>query len=96
MSGFAAGPPPVITVQPSNQIVLNGATAEFSVTASSGTTMSYQWYFGGSVLSGATSRTLTRTVLPTRMLDGFFPYETSAGVFREVNVLDLARNNSQI
>jgi hypothetical protein len=42
------------------------------------------------------SFTRTRTILPSRMLDGWFPYETSAGVFREVNVLDLARTNNQI
>jgi VCBS repeat-containing protein len=41
---FASGPPPIITVQPSDQIVLNGGTATFTVTASSGTTLSYQWY----------------------------------------------------
>ncbi len=42
------------------------------------------------------SFTRTRTILPTRMLDGWFPYETSAGVFREINVLDLAAANGQI
>lgn len=42
------------------------------------------------------SRTLTRTILPTRMLDGWMPYEVAGGVIREVNVLDLARANGQI
>ncbi len=42
------------------------------------------------------SFTRTRTILPTRMLDGWFPYETSAGVFREVNVLTLAAGTGQI
>src|SRR6266480_4750222 len=51
----AAGPPPVITVQPQSQNVPLLGIASFSVTASSGTTMYYQWYKNGSSISGATS-----------------------------------------
>src|SRR6266404_4441158 len=52
----AAGPPPVITVQPQSQTVPLLGIASFSVTASSGTTMTYQWYKNGVAISGATSR----------------------------------------
>jgi hypothetical protein len=37
--------------------------ASFSVTASSGTTMSYQWYLNGAPISGATDRTYSFLVL---------------------------------
>jgi VCBS repeat-containing protein len=60
-----AGPPPVITVQPWDTNVQKSAIATFSVTASSGTTLSYQWYFGTNLISSATGSTLTRTnVMP--------------------------------
>ncbi len=37
--------PPQITLQPSNQVVLASATAQFTVSASSSVPMTYQWYF---------------------------------------------------
>jgi hypothetical protein len=57
----ALGPPPVITVQPSNQTVLYQGTATFSVTATSGTSMTYQWLKNGNDISGATSSTYVIT-----------------------------------
>jgi hypothetical protein len=36
---------PQIVTQPSNQVVLAGSTAQFSVSASSSVPMTYQWYF---------------------------------------------------
>lgn len=63
-----AGPPPVITAQPLDQSVLPGGTAVFTVTVTSGTMLSYQWYQeGGSVpeqlrvLAGQTTDVLTLT-----------------------------------
>src|ERR1035437_3998385 len=53
------GPPPVITAQPTNQTVLNGGTAVFTVTVSSVTTVSYQWFHNGSSIKNATSSVLT-------------------------------------
>ncbi len=61
-----AGPPPVITVQPLDQTVVYGGTAVFAVLATSGTTLSYQWYEDGLLfldkkLTGQTSSTLIIT-----------------------------------
>ena len=51
----ALGPPPVITVQPLSQNVPILGTVTFSVTVSSQTTLTYQWYFDGNSITGATS-----------------------------------------
>jgi hypothetical protein len=56
---LAGGPPPVITVQPLSQVVPLLGIAAFSVTASSGTTMSYQWFKDGLAIWGATSSSYT-------------------------------------
>src|SRR6185312_11807356 len=46
----------VITSQPVAQTVEAGASATFSVAASTATgSLSYQWYFNGSPIAGATS-----------------------------------------
>src|SRR5208337_899887 len=50
---------PTITMQPANQTVVVGGTANFSVTASGTSPLSYQWNFNGTNLSGATDTTLT-------------------------------------
>ena len=59
-----AAPSPVITVQPLDQTVINGGTAIFTVTATSGTALSYQWYKDGPLifnesLAGQISSSLT-------------------------------------
>jgi subtilase family serine protease len=57
--------PPAITTQPSNQAVLYGATAVFSVTASGGQPLFYQWSANGANLtdgvniSGSSTNALT-------------------------------------
>jgi hypothetical protein len=43
--------PPVITTQPTNQAVLEGATAAFTVTATGGQPLSYQWRDNGTNLA---------------------------------------------
>ena len=60
-----AGPPPVINVQPTNQAVLINDSVTFSVTASSGTTMWYQWFKNGNILLGASSSSLTFSPVQT-------------------------------
>ncbi|MFC3653372.1 beta-1,3-glucanase family protein [Dyella humi] len=49
---------PVITTVPTSQTVTIGRTATFSVVAS-GTSLTYQWYKNGAVITGATSASYT-------------------------------------
>ncbi len=66
------GLPPSITVQPLDQVALNGDTVQFSVTASSLTALSYQWYFGTAPIGGATASLLTLTGLDTNDAGAYF------------------------
>lgn len=59
-AGGSSSAAPVITAQPTSRRVNAGETVSFTV-AASGAGLSYAWYFNGSVISGATSATLTRT-----------------------------------
>jgi hypothetical protein len=53
--------PPSITTQPQSQSVIAGANVTFSVTASGGSPLYYQWRLNGTNIAGATSSSLTRT-----------------------------------
>jgi GH25 family lysozyme M1 (1,4-beta-N-acetylmuramidase) len=46
---------PVITLQPTNFTLNPGGAATFSVRATGKTPLSYQWFFNGSIIPGATS-----------------------------------------
>ncbi|MGM9515123.1 M4 family metallopeptidase [Roseateles sp. DB2] len=56
---------PVITSQPASVTVNAGSPATFSVTATSGSAMSYQWRKNGSAISGATSASYTTPATTT-------------------------------
>ena len=45
---------PAIQTQPQNQSVTAGSNVQFSVVASGRPAVTYQWYFGGTAISGAT------------------------------------------
>jgi hypothetical protein len=51
--------PPVIIVPPVNVATTAGYSATFTVTASGGGTLSYQWYQNGSAINGATGTSYT-------------------------------------
>ena len=53
--------PPSITTGPQSQTVSAGNSASFSVAATGTTPFSYQWFFGASAISGATTSTYTIT-----------------------------------
>jgi trimeric autotransporter adhesin len=53
--------PPLITAQPTNRTVQVGSNATFAVTVTSGSAVTYQWYFQSNALAGATNNTYTRT-----------------------------------
>jgi hypothetical protein len=59
-------PLPIIKQQPGNLSVLEGSNTTFSVTASGGTPLSYQWFFDATnLLAGATQATLILTNVQT-------------------------------
>lgn len=51
--------PPAITTQPVNASVATGAPASFTVVASGGAPLAYQWSRNGQAVAGATAATLT-------------------------------------
>ncbi|HEY4248856.1 MAG TPA: immunoglobulin domain-containing protein [Lacunisphaera sp.] len=56
--GVLAGAP-VISTQPQSQTVSPGGSVQFSVTAGGAPAPTYQWYFNGVVINGATTSTLS-------------------------------------
>ena len=61
-------PSPVITIQPTNQVVIQGTNASLSVTVTSLVPPNYQWYFNSNSLAGATNSSLIiANVQPTNV-----------------------------
>lgn len=62
---------PVITTEPVNQALDNGNNTTFSVAAKGSAPLYYQWYYNGTLMSGATNATLSLTQLSTNN-DGYY------------------------
>jgi RHS repeat-associated protein len=60
-----SGSAPVITASPTSQTVTAGATATFSVSATGGGTLAYQWRKNGTDIAGASSATYTTPATQT-------------------------------
>jgi hypothetical protein len=57
--------PPSISTQPTNQTVIAGSSASFTVSATGAVPLSYQWQFNGGPLAGQTNATLALSNLQT-------------------------------
>src|SRR5206468_6811318 len=53
--------PPTITSQPTSQVVTQGSSAAFSVSATGASPLSYLWLFNATPINDATNKTLTLT-----------------------------------
>lgn len=72
----ASGGAPSINSQPSSQTVSQGGSATFVVAAGGATT--YQWYFNGSPISGATAVSFTRSNVSAADAGSYFVVVTNA------------------
>jgi len=64
-------PPPTITTNPVSQTVLVGGSATFSVAASGAGPFTFQWFFNGTFLPGATSSNLTLSNITTNQAGNY-------------------------
>ncbi len=79
---------PVITTQPLSRAVLIDSDVTFNVSAT-GTGLTYQWFFNGSALSGATNTALTRSSVQAADV-GYYTVRVRNSVGREVDSLAAA------
>jgi len=85
-------PPPSITQQPQSVSAGVGQSVTFTVVAS-GTGLSYQWYKGGTAISGATSATLTLANVQSSDAGSYQVSVTSAGGTTQSNAVTLTVGN---
>ena len=80
-NGKCVPPPgsPLITTQPTNQTVIMGSNATFSVTATGTPPLSYQWCFNSGVLANATNAGLILTNVQPKQA-GIYSVVVSNGV----------------
>jgi hypothetical protein len=68
------GPPPVINVQPLDRTVQEGDTVSLTVVVTSGTALTYKWYFNGNLFNGGYGQG-TQTITITNI------HAASAGLY---------------
>jgi len=73
-------PAPTITSQPSSLTACAGTTASFSVSATAGSSISYQWQKNGVNIGGATSSTLTLAAVSSANAGTYSVIVSSSGV----------------
>jgi len=83
---------PMIAQQPASQTTDIGGTAVFSVVAGGTAPLTYQWWFGGTPLAGATDRSLTLSnVGPTNAGTYFVAVANAAGSVTSSNAVLVVR-----
>ncbi|MBU6409750.1 MAG: immunoglobulin domain-containing protein, partial [Verrucomicrobia bacterium] len=75
---------PVISSEPTNQTVLAGNTAQFSVTASGDLPLLYQWRLNGQDIFGATGSTLTVPDVQSNSAGNYDAVISSSGVIGSI------------
>src|SRR5262249_15236320 len=71
--------PPVITVQPTNEIAPVGSTVTFAVSAVGTLPLNYQWRFKGAEVAGATSSLLVLQNIQTNQAGNYVVVITNLG-----------------
>jgi hypothetical protein len=69
---------PFISSQPQSKIVNAGDSATFRVTVTNLPPLGYQWYFNGTVMPGATNRTLTLANIFTNQVGSYWVVVTNS------------------
>ncbi|PYI85813.1 MAG: hypothetical protein DME26_10145 [Verrucomicrobia bacterium] len=79
VAGFPITTPPSITAQPKSQAALAGGTVTFTVSATGGQPLNYQWKFNTQNITNATLSTLTLTNITTANVGNYIAVVSNAG-----------------
>lgn len=79
-----------ITTQPSNQAVSEGVNVQLSVVASGTGPLSYQWYFNGQSLSGASTATLSLNNIAVNKAGSYYAVVSNAGSSATSNTVNVS------
>jgi hypothetical protein len=90
VAGFPLTTPPTITVQPVSQFALAGGKTTFSVAASGGQPLHYQWKFNNQDITNATSNTLALTNVTTASVGNYLVVVSNTGGTVTSSVVTLA------
>jgi uncharacterized repeat protein (TIGR01451 family) len=71
LTSVSGNSPPVVTLQPVDVHVTAGGTAQFQSAAQGAPTLSYQWFFNGTNIIGATSNSLNLTNVQPQHAGGY-------------------------